>query len=107
MVKRRPIHTAIEGDTFSIRIDRGMLLSFIFGCVIGYLLHRWVSERVWSNIPEPYFNSNPYYCHYYQVRSERSQKPQLSNLLSSITKPETEKLSNTVGEADEFAEYEI
>jgi hypothetical protein len=48
-----------DNDKITISLDRTMVISFILGAIFGYILHRWVSERLYYNVPE-FWSPNPW-----------------------------------------------
>jgi len=94
-----------SNNKISFSIDRNLLITFVLGLIVGYLLHRWISEKLYYNVPEPW-QPNPYYNPYhYSPRTPRRTKE-----VEDFEEPTKEKPSKEVEiktDFDEYAQYEI
>jgi len=85
----------ITGEKITISIDRTMAIAFIIGLICGYLLHRWVSERLYYNVPEYW---NPNYWGSYSHTPSNPMRFSRSQRKASVEEPE---------EADQYGEYTL
>ena len=94
-----------SNNKISFSIDRNLFIAFVLGLIVGYLLHRWISEKLYYNVPEPW-QPNPYYNPYhYSPRTPRRTKE-----VEDFEEPTKEKPSKEVEiktDFDEYAQYEI
>ena len=97
-----------DDNKITISLNRTMVIGFLLGLVAGYLLHRWISERLYYNVPEYWTPNPPMYNPKPSFRREENREIEdfdIFNFREQSTSSRSKKQKINVG--DEYAEYEL